>query len=48
MFFDARAAELLKLGEHLVADGCDGLRLVATQHLPLGRISATDTAPHPA
>jgi integrase len=30
MFFDARAAKLLKPGEHLVVDGCDGLRLVAT------------------
>jgi integrase len=30
MFFDSRAAKLLKPGEHLVVDGCDGLRLVAT------------------
>lgn len=30
MFFDARAAKLLKPGEHLVIDGCPGLRLVAT------------------
>lgn len=30
MFFDARAAKLLKPGEHLVVDGCDGLHLVAT------------------
>lgn len=27
MFFDARAAKLLKPGEHLVVDGCQGLRL---------------------
>lgn len=30
MFFDARAAKLLKAGEHIVVDGCSGLRLVAT------------------
>lgn len=30
MFFDARAAKLLLPGEHLLVDGCDGLRLVAT------------------
>ncbi|MDQ0082868.1 integrase [Variovorax boronicumulans] len=30
MFFDARAAKQLKPGEHLVVDGCEGLRLVAT------------------
>ncbi|MGF6345969.1 integrase arm-type DNA-binding domain-containing protein [Variovorax sp. W2I14] len=30
MFFDVRAAKLLKPGEHLVVDGCDGLRLVAS------------------
>lgn len=30
MFFDARAAKLLQPGEHLVVDGCPGLRLVAT------------------
>lgn len=30
MFFDARAAKLLKPGQHLVIDGCPGLRLVAT------------------
>jgi integrase len=30
MFFDARAAKALKPGEHLVVDGCQGLRLVAT------------------
>lgn len=30
MFFDVRAAKLLKPGEHLVIDGCPGLRLVAT------------------
>jgi len=31
MFFDARAAKLLKPGEHLVVAGCSGLRLVATK-----------------
>lgn len=30
MHFDARAAKSLKPGEHLVVDGCQGLRLVAT------------------
>ena len=30
MFFDARAAKLLQPGEHLVVDGCQGLRLVAS------------------
>jgi integrase len=30
MFFDARAAKQLKPGEHLVVNGCEGLRLVAT------------------
>ena len=30
MFFDARAAKLLKPGEHLVIDGFQGLRLVAS------------------
>lgn len=30
MFFDVRAAKLLKPGEHLVVDGCEGLRLVAS------------------
>ncbi|MDF3822661.1 integrase family protein [Leptospira sp. 96542] len=30
MYFDARTAKLLKPGEHLVVDGCQGLRLVAT------------------
>ena len=30
MYFDARAAKLLKPGEHLTVDGCPGLRLVAT------------------
>lgn len=30
MFFDARAAKLLQPGQHLVIDGCPGLRLVAT------------------
>lgn len=30
MFFDARAAKLLKPGEHLVVDGCLGLRLVVS------------------
>ena len=29
MFFDVRAAKLLKPGEHLVVEGCEGLRLVA-------------------
>lgn len=29
MFFDARAAKVLQPGEHLVVDGCPGLRLVA-------------------
>ena len=31
MYFDARAAKLLPPGEHMVIDGCPGLRLVATQ-----------------
>lgn len=30
MFFDARAAKLLKPGAHIVVDGCPGLRLTAT------------------
>lgn len=30
MFFDVRAAKLLKPGEHLALDGCPGLRLEAT------------------
>lgn len=30
MYFDARAAKLLKPGEHIVVDGCPGLRLSAT------------------
>lgn len=30
MYFDARAAKLLKPGEHLVVDGCPGLRLSAS------------------
>lgn len=30
MYFDARAAKLLKPGEHIVVDGCPGLRLVAS------------------
>lgn len=30
MYFDARAAKLLKSGEHLIIDGAPGLRLVAT------------------
>lgn len=30
MYFDARAAKLLQPGEHMVIDGCPGLRLVAT------------------
>lgn len=30
MFFDARAAKLLQPGEHLVVDGCPGLRLEAS------------------
>jgi len=29
MYFDARAAKLLPVGEHLIVDGCAGLRLVA-------------------
>lgn len=29
MYFDARAAKLLPVGEHLIIDGCVGLRLVA-------------------
>lgn len=29
MYFDARAAKLLQPGEHLIVDGCAGLRLVA-------------------
>lgn len=30
MYFDARRAKLLKPGEHIVVDGCPGLRLVAS------------------
>lgn len=30
MFFDVRAAKLLKPGEHLAVEGCLGLRLVAS------------------
>lgn len=30
MYFDARAAKLLKPGNHIVVDGCPGLRLVAS------------------
>jgi len=30
MLFDARAAKLLHAGQHMVIDGCPGLRLVAT------------------
>jgi integrase len=30
MFFDARAAKLLQPGQHIVIDGCMGLRLVAS------------------
>ena len=30
MFFDARAAKLLQPGQHMVIDGCNGLRLVAS------------------
>lgn len=30
MYFDARAAKLLRAGEHLAVDGCPGLRLVAS------------------
>lgn len=30
MFFDARAAKLLAPGDHLLIDGCEGLRLVAS------------------
>ena len=31
MFFDARKAKQLAPGEHLLVDGCQGLRLVATE-----------------
>ena len=31
MYFDPRAAKLLKAGEHLLIQGCDGLRLVASE-----------------
>ena len=30
MLFDVRAAKQLKPGEHLVVEGCEGLRLVAS------------------
>lgn len=30
MYFDARAAKLLHPGEHIVVDGCPGLRLIAS------------------
>lgn len=46
MFFDARAAKLLKPGQHLVIDGCLGLRLVAslTRKTWTYRYKATDAA----
>lgn len=31
MFFDVRAAKLLKPGEHLAVEGCEGRRLVASE-----------------
>jgi integrase len=31
MYFDARQAKLLKPGQHIVVDGCPGLRLTATE-----------------
>jgi Arm DNA-binding domain len=31
MYFDARAAKLLKPGNHIVVDGCTGLRLIASE-----------------
>lgn len=31
MYFDARAAKLLKPGDHIVVDGCPGLRLIASE-----------------
>src|SRR2546427_6437328 len=31
MFFDARSAKTLKQGEHIVVQGCPGLRLEATR-----------------
>ena len=30
MYFDARAAKLLQPGQHIVVDGCPGLRLIAS------------------
>lgn len=30
MIFDARSAKSLKAGDHIVVDGCSGLRLVAS------------------
>ena len=30
MFFDARSVKLLTLGQHIVIDGCPGLRLTGT------------------
>ena len=32
MYFDARAAKLLKPGNHIVVDGCTGLRLIASEN----------------
>jgi integrase len=32
MYFDARAAKLLKPGMHIVVDGCTGLRLIASEN----------------
>lgn len=32
MYFDARSAKSLKAEEHIVVDGCPGLRLVASNN----------------
>ncbi|MDM0012019.1 tyrosine-type recombinase/integrase [Variovorax sp. J22P168] len=57
MFFDVRAAKLLKPGEHLVVDGCEGLRLVASaskatwtyryKHPVSGLMKQTAIGPYP-
>lgn len=57
MFFDVRAAKQLKLGEHLVVKGCEGLRLVASaskmmwtyrcKQPGMGRMKQTRIGPYP-
>ena len=44
MFFDARTAKLLKPGQHMVIQGCQGLRLVvsSTRKTWIYRYKASD------